>query len=138
MRYATWLMLVSLVGLVGCAGARHVQFDQGQGVVAIPANTNSWPNHYRDQAEKLMRERCPNGYEIIREEEVVTGQVKHTDTHTETKPPPKLALGGTGKDGKSASPFAGVEIPLGKTKEDKDEVVQTTDVREWRIYYKAK
>jgi hypothetical protein len=48
-----------------------------EGVVAIPSNTNSWPNYYHNQAEELIRQNCPNGYEIVQEEECVTGQVAY-------------------------------------------------------------
>ncbi len=59
----------------GCAGARLVQGTADGGVVAIPSNSNSWPQRYRESAEKLMAERCPNGYDIVEEKEVVVGQM---------------------------------------------------------------
>ncbi|MFQ3592984.1 MAG: hypothetical protein SNJ82_07305, partial [Gemmataceae bacterium] len=40
------------------------------GVVAIPANTNHWPSYHREEAHRLMRLVCPNGYTILHEEEV--------------------------------------------------------------------
>jgi hypothetical protein len=134
-----------LLNLAGCAKARFVENGQGYGVVAIPSNSNSWPNYYRNQAEALIREKCPNGYEIVREEETVTGQTKHTDTHTETHPPPSFVLGGSesdtnkGKNGdQKSSSFAGVAIPLGKTDQKSHETTTFDDRTEWRISYRAK
>src|SRR5947209_14583421 len=41
---------------------------------AIPSNTNSWPTYHRKSAEELMAKKCPNGYVIDSEGEVVVGQ----------------------------------------------------------------
>ena len=61
----------------GCAsmnrGARYVYQDGEYGVVAIPENTATWPNYYREQAFELMWEHFPEGYEVVRAEEVVEG-----------------------------------------------------------------
>ncbi|HJT79209.1 MAG TPA: hypothetical protein VJ739_18580, partial [Gemmataceae bacterium] len=71
-------IIVGLLGLMftGCAmtsDARYVYQDGEFGVVAIPRNTSDGPNHYRQQAEALMAQHFPEGYEIIRAEEVVEG-----------------------------------------------------------------
>jgi len=42
-------------------------------VVAIPQNDNSWPEKNRDHAETLMKEKCPHGYTVLNEEEVIVG-----------------------------------------------------------------
>jgi hypothetical protein len=68
-----------LVSVSGCGTARMIQSTPDGGVVAIPSNNNSWPCNYRDHAEKLMAMKCPNGYDIVREEEVIVG-VKMTTT----------------------------------------------------------
>lgn len=146
MRWCVAMLCVLWVGLIaGCAKARFVQVDQGYGVVAIPANTNSWPNYYRDQAEALIRQKCPNGYEVVHEEESVTGQVVHTDTRSEVRPPPTLGIGGVdGESGKgksgdhSSGMFAGVAIPLGNAEEKTKQTTHVSDVTEWRIHYRAK
>ena len=70
--------LIGMVGLVmpGCAStsdARYVYQDGQFGVVAIPKNTPEGPDHYREQAEALMAHHFPQGYEIVRAEEVVEG-----------------------------------------------------------------
>jgi hypothetical protein len=144
MRQHAGLLLVALiavVGLTGCAKARFIETSPGCGVVAIPANTNTWPNYYRDQAEALIRQKCPNGYEIVGEGEAVTGQVAHTDSHTESRPPPTLSFGGeadSGKKGDRSASFAGLAIPLGKTQETTNQTTQYSNVTEWRISYRAK
>ena len=73
-----------LIALSGCGSARYVVQDPQGGIVAIPSNSNYWPTHYRDGAEKLMRQKCPAGYIIDREEEVVVGQTTTGSTRTDT------------------------------------------------------
>jgi hypothetical protein len=76
-RIRTSIVLSAIVGLTsGCAGthqARYVYQDGQFGVVGIPSNTERWPTHYRTQAEELMARHFPQGYEIVRAEEVVEG-----------------------------------------------------------------
>jgi hypothetical protein len=62
-----------VLGLVGCGGARYVSQEPKGGIVAIPFHTNSWPSYYQDQAEKLMKAKCPNGYVIDVEGPVLIG-----------------------------------------------------------------
>src|SRR5258708_22635815 len=86
--------LLMLAATVGCNSARFVEVRPDGGVVAIPNNSNDWPYHYRDKAKALMRQKCPSGYVIDHEEEVVTGSVTHTDAETETQKSPTLLVGG--------------------------------------------
>jgi hypothetical protein len=76
-RIRTSIVLLSVViASSGCAGtyqARYVYQDGQFGVVGIPRNTEHWPTHYRSQAEELMARHFPQGYEIVRAEEVVEG-----------------------------------------------------------------
>jgi hypothetical protein len=37
-------------------------------VVSIPNNSNQWPSYYRNRAEYLMHQKCPEGYVIVREQ----------------------------------------------------------------------
>jgi hypothetical protein len=148
MRQHNAFLLLALIGstaLTGCANARFVKTDQESGVVALPANTNCWPNYYRDHAEALMREKCPNGYEVVCEEEAVVAQTVHTHTDTETTPSPTLNFGGakteTNTNGNSehgSGAFAGVAVPLGKTEEKSRQTTNTQNVTEWHIHYRAK
>ena len=64
---------VLCVGCVGVGDARYVYQDGQFGVVGIPSNTETWPHHYRAQAEDLMKAHFPDGYAIVRAEEVVEG-----------------------------------------------------------------
>jgi len=74
------VMLVVLAGLTGCGSARLIRSsNDGSGVVAIPSNTNTWPSYYYDSAAKLMASKCPNGYEIVKEEEVAVGKTTTTN-----------------------------------------------------------
>jgi hypothetical protein len=85
LRAAALLVPLALAGLSGCGGARYIVQDQYGGVVAIPSNTNYWPVYYRDEAEKLMKQKCPQGYHIDREEEVVVGQTTTGSDNTDTR-----------------------------------------------------
>jgi hypothetical protein len=73
------IAMISLLGLsvIGCVSggeARYVYQDGQFGVVGIPENTSRWPNYYRQQAEELMARHFPEGYEVVRAEEVVEGE----------------------------------------------------------------
>lgn len=122
-----WLAVLTLasLGLAGCNSARFVHVDQNGGIVAIPSNSNAWPYYHRDKAEALIRKKCPNGYEIVGENEVVTGQTSHTDTQTDTQQAPALAVGG-------------LAVPLGQTQQNTQQTTRYTDVTEWRIEYRRK
>jgi hypothetical protein len=54
--------------------ARYVYQDGEFGVVAIPRNTFLEKDDFRAQAEALMARHFPQGYEIIRAEEVTEGE----------------------------------------------------------------
>jgi hypothetical protein len=65
-----------VVGLSGCAtteSVRYVYQDKSFGVIGMPENTDRWPTRYHRKAEKLMKEHFPEGYEIVRAEEVAEG-----------------------------------------------------------------
>jgi hypothetical protein len=71
-------MILPLLGLgtLGCAGGpevRYVYQDGHSGVIGMPENTSRWPTFYRKHAEELMTQHFPEGYEIVRAEEVVEG-----------------------------------------------------------------
>jgi hypothetical protein len=68
-----WLTL----GLAGCMAppdARYVYQDGQYGVIGIPRNTSLGKKDYRAQAYQLMARHFPEGYEIVRAEEVVEGE----------------------------------------------------------------
>ena len=60
----------------GCAttqSVRYVYQDRDFGVIGMPENTNRWPTYFHRKAEKMMGEHFPEGYEIVRAEEVTEG-----------------------------------------------------------------
>jgi hypothetical protein len=66
-----------MVAVTGCAHpplARYVYQDGEFGVVAIPVNTYHDRLDVRLQAEELMARHFPEGYEIVRAEEVNEGE----------------------------------------------------------------
>jgi hypothetical protein len=65
------------LGLGGCMtppDARYVYQDGQYGVIGIPRNTPLGKKDYRAQALELMTRHFPEGYEIVRAEEVVEGE----------------------------------------------------------------
>ena len=66
-RAVLWIVGFVAIGLTGCSSARYVLRDSDRGIVAIPANTNIWPWKHRDDADRLMNEHFPGGYQIDRE-----------------------------------------------------------------------
>ncbi|MCH2204127.1 MAG: hypothetical protein MK102_19350 [Fuerstiella sp.] len=103
----------------GCQSARYVVREQEAGVVAIPSNSSQWPVKYREHAEELMSQHFPEGYEIVREEEVVVGQQTHfQQDHQGTNDTSQDAL----------------ELLSGSS----SGTSTTLDQTEWRIHYRRK
>jgi hypothetical protein len=72
-----WGVVASTLAACGCAtpqNARYIYQDGDFGVVGIPQNSPYGTKDYRKQAEELMARHFPQGYEIVRAEEVVEGQ----------------------------------------------------------------
>lgn len=64
-----------VAGLSGCSSpARYIERTGEGGVVAIPANTDAWPNQYRSEALALIEKHVGPSYEIVEEREVATGR----------------------------------------------------------------
>jgi hypothetical protein len=107
--------------------ARYVYQDHDFGVVAIPMNTYLGKMSFRDEAEALMARHFPDGYEIVRAEEVNEGERtldvgRKTQIETE---PNFSALNQMIKLGK---------LDQTTSFEQKDKIM----VRECRIIYKRK
>jgi len=71
------LVLLGLAAGSGCVSlpnARYVYQDGQHGVIGIPRNTPLGKKDYRAQAHELMIRHFPEGYEIVRAEEVVEGE----------------------------------------------------------------
>jgi hypothetical protein len=120
-----WVAVAALcagltAGLCGCNNARLVRWDGSTGVVAIPRNDDSWPEHNREHAEDVMREKCPRGYTIVDEQEVVTGQVQHTSVQSNQSGNPTLAA-----------------LHLDSVKTHTNETTTVEDRKEWRITFRS-
>ncbi len=73
-----WVFRLALLAILtsGCAttqSVRYVYQDRDFGVIGMPENTNRWPTYFHRKAEKMMGEHFPEGYEIVRAEEVTEG-----------------------------------------------------------------
>jgi hypothetical protein len=124
------LVLLAALTSFGCASqpaARYVYQDNEFGVVGIPVNTYDGKRSYRDQAEELMTRHFPEGYEIVRAEEVAEGErILDVGRKTEFATEPNIsALNQVIKLGK---------VDRTTSFEEKDKL----QVRECRIIYKRK
>src|SRR5262249_56056554 len=73
---AAALLSILVMGESGCAGVSQVRYvyqDGQSGVIGMPENSSRWPTYYRKHAEEMMQQHFPEGYEIVRAEEVVEG-----------------------------------------------------------------
>jgi hypothetical protein len=112
-----------VTGLSGCVSpARYVEKSPtgDTGVIAIPANTDTWPMHYRSEAVALIQKHVGPNFEIVDEKEVVVGN--RTDNNQYVK-----------REQAYNNPFTG---PV-----EKDTITNTTsthDLTEYRITYRKK
>ncbi len=70
-------LVATCLGVTGCMStpdARYVYQDGEYGVIGIPRNTSIGKKDYRQQAFELMTKHFPEGFEIVRSEEVVEGE----------------------------------------------------------------
>jgi hypothetical protein len=121
------LFVLSLPGCMKPIVARYVYQDHEFGVVAIPINTYLGKASFRDEAEALMARHFPDGYEIVRAEEVNEGErTLDVGRKTQIETEPNLtALNQMIKLGK---------LDQTTSFEQKDKIM----VRECRIIYKRK
>ncbi len=77
-----------LLLLTGCAStsARSILREKDTGIVAIPENTDAFPDYHRSQAMRMIRDHVGPDYEIVREEEYVLGPVVTNETNFVRKP----------------------------------------------------
>lgn len=110
--------VVAVVALAGgCAApARYVEKGGDTGVVAIPANSDAWPNYHRREALALIQRHVGPNYEIVDEREVVTGSTTMNNQQVSTQRP--AAKGPPGE----------IQTVSGVTAQ--------TDQKEWRIWYR--
>ena len=114
-------ILVAVLLAAGCAGpARYVSKQGAEGVVAVPDDTNRWPHYYHNQAVELIKKHIGPDYEIVKEEQVVTGQVTHNDQNVEREEHPNI-------------------LPWKSTETERvQNTATTTDITEWRITYRKR
>src|SRR5262249_19588992 len=124
---ALGLLAVPIAGCMQPIVARYVYQDHDFGVVAIPMNTYLGKVSFRDEAEALMARHFPEGYEIVRAEEVNEGErTLDVGRKTQIETEPNLtALNQMIKLGK---------LDQTTSFEQKDKIM----VRECRIIYKRK
>ena len=123
-------MGVLIVGLSGCMSqpdARYIYQDGQFGVIGVPRYSPFGSKNYMKQANELMASHFPQGYEIVRTEEVVEGQrVLDRGKKAEFETDPTIsALNQSIKLGKIAESF---------TSQQKD----STPILESRIIYKRR
>ena len=105
----------------GCGGARYVHRAGDEGIVAIPANTDTWPTNHRSSAMKLIEQHVGSNYDILEEKEVATGQ-----TTTNNQNMNKEATFNT------SVPFLPAE------KQTTTTTTTTRDITEYRIHYRKR
>ncbi len=74
---STIVLATLAIGAAGCNStpvARYVYQDGQYGVIGIPINSPLGRINYLEEAEMLMTRHFPEGYEIVRSEEVVEGE----------------------------------------------------------------
>lgn len=70
----------------GCQSARYVSRESETGVIAVSIDQTTWLPQSRLTAEKMMATHFPDGYEVIKEEEVVLGEVITGELPAEPEP----------------------------------------------------
>jgi len=111
-----------LAALSGCASpARYVERTGDTGVVAIPANTDSFPSYNRSEAMALIHKHVGGNFEIMEEREVATGKKTFNDQHVNNE-----------QTWNTSNPL------LPANKQSVQNTTTTQDVTEWRIAYRKK
>jgi hypothetical protein len=119
------LAAVCAAGLVatlsGCTTARYVEKTSDGGVVAVADASNEFPYYNRDHAIDLITRHVGPDYEIVKEEETVTGKRTLSDQHVTQVPARDPVI-----------PF----LATNQTVVTESQV--TEDVKQWYIHYRKK
>jgi hypothetical protein len=111
-----------VAGLSGCASpARYVERTGDSGVIAIPANTDTFPSYNRSEAMALIQKHVGGSFEILEEREVATGKRTLNDQQVNNE-----------QTWNSSNPL------LPANKQTVQNTTTTQDVTEWRIAYRKK
>lgn len=121
MRQFLVLAAVAAASSVGCANARYVQKIEGEGVVAVPVNSDAWPSYNRTNALKLIEEHVGPAYEIVEEREVKTGTSTTNTQNTDRE-----------QTFNSEVPFLPAE------RQTTTSTTTASDVKEYHIHYRRK
>ena len=111
-----------VAGLSGCASpARYVERSGETGVIAIPANTDSFPSYNRSEAMALIQKHIGSNFEIVEEREVATGKRTLNDQQVNNE-----------QTWNTSNPL------LPANKQTVQNTTTTQDMTEWRIAYRRK
>jgi len=111
-----------VASLSGCASpARYVETQGDIGVVAIPSNSDVWPNYNRKAAVALIEKHVGPDYEIIEEREIATGQRTFNNQQVQNE-----------QTWNMTNPL------LPANKQTVQNTTTTHDVTEWRIAYRKR
>jgi hypothetical protein len=111
MRHVTWAVVVVLAA--GCQSPRVVQRTPDEGVIALPANSDGFPNYFQSAARTLIKDHVGTEYEIVEEKEVTT---EYATTNTVAR--------------EGASPLSLVK------RETVTNTTVATPKKEWQIHYR--
>ena len=112
------LVIVVLVS-AGCQSPRVVQRTPDEGIIALPANTDGWPNYHQSAAKKMIQAHLGPNYEVVEEKEVTTG---YTTTNMQDRQS-ELTM-------HSSIPF------LPASRETTTTKTVATPQKEWQIHYR--
>ncbi len=121
MKRGVAFVLLGMIGVAGgCASPAHYVEQKGDsGVVAIPDNSNAWPNYNMRAAKELMAKHVGPNYEIVDQYQVKTGQTTRNDQQTNTELTPNRR-----------------NPNLPGEHQTTTGVTTTQDTTEWRIVYR--
>lgn len=121
-RFLLGVAVVVIGGLSGCASpARYIERSGDTGVVAIPTNSDTWPNFNRREAMALIQKHVGSNFEITEEREVATGKRTFNDQHVNNE-----------QTWNSTNPL------LPANRQTVQNTTTTQDVTEYRIAYRRK
>jgi hypothetical protein len=113
-------LVLALAVAGGCQSpAKYVEKRGDAGIVAIPANTDTWPTHNRREALALIQKHVGSNYEILEEREVVVGQATRNDQQVNTEQTVNREL-----------------FFLPAEKQTTTTTTTQRDITEWRIVYR--
>ncbi len=78
-RFGAFALVAAMVATGGCASsAKYIEKKDDSGIVAVPDESNGWPNNNRRAALELIEKHVGPNYEIVDERTVTTGRMART------------------------------------------------------------